>query len=434
MNKPIKVLLISYYWPPAGGGGVQRWLKFSKYLSEMNVELTVYTPENGEHPVIDESLVKEVSPKIKIITSPIWEPYQLFKLFTGKKKKEKVYSGFISEGKSNSMTQKLSVFIRGNFFIPDARKFWIKPSIKFLDKYVTENPVDLVISTGPPHSMHLIALGVKKKFNLPWIADFRDPWTKIDFYDQLMLSSFADASHKRKELSVLKNADKVVTVSPSWAQDFESIYKRDVQVIYNGFDPEDFKNTVPFDYSSFCITHTGSMNADRNPKVLWQALQQLCNENEKLKSALKIKLIGSVDFSIIQSIKEYGLEQNLEKVDFIPHSQIAKELCSSALLLLPINRTPNMAGVLPGKLYEYMGAKRPILCVGPKEGDAFQILSSTNSGYFADYDNVEVCKNLLQNTFEKFQSKTLEADSEGINKFSRKTLAEEYFELMKKLV
>nr|MBA2408145.1 glycosyl transferase family 1 [Chitinophagales bacterium] len=208
-----KVLIITYYWPPSGGAGVQRWLKMSKYLPEYGWEPIIYTPENAAYPIIDHSLEKDVLPGMKILRLPIWEPYDIYKRFVGRKKEEAVYSGFLSENKPKSFTEKISIWIRGNFFIPDARCFWIRPSIQFLTQELKKNPVDAIISTGTPHSMHLIGKGIKENLNIPWLADFRDPWTTIDFYGQLMLTRWADAKHHRLEKDVLKTADKVTTVS-----------------------------------------------------------------------------------------------------------------------------------------------------------------------------------------------------------------------------
>jgi hypothetical protein len=221
-----KVLIITYYWPPSGGAGVQRWLKFVKYLREFGWEPIVYTPENPEAPATDTSLLKDIPANITVIKQPIWEPYNLYKGFIGQKKEEKINAGFLSEKKKPGLAEKIAVWIRGNWFIPDARRFWIKPSVKFLSEHLRGNPVDVIVSTGPPHSMHLIALKLKKKLNIPWLADFRDPWTTIDFYDKLMLTKSSDKKHKGLELEVLKNADKVVTVSWNWSKDFKKILNR----------------------------------------------------------------------------------------------------------------------------------------------------------------------------------------------------------------
>ena len=198
-----RVLIISYYWPPSGGAGVQRWLKFVKYLRSFGWEPVVYTPENPEFPETDLSLAKDIPPGLEVIKQPIWEPYDTYKKLLGQKKEDKINAAFLSEKKKNSMLENFSVWVRGNFFIPDARKFWIRPSVKFLLNYLETNPVKAVISTGPPHSMHLIAMALAKKIKLPWLADFRDPWTNIDFYKDLRLSARADARHKKLEKKVL---------------------------------------------------------------------------------------------------------------------------------------------------------------------------------------------------------------------------------------
>ena len=221
-----KALVITYYWPPSGGAGVQRWLKFVKYLRSFGWEPVIYTPENPEFPETDHSLDKDVPGQLKVLKQPIWEPYDTYKKILGRRKDEKINAAFLSEKKKNSALENLSVWIRGNFFIPDARKFWIKPSIRFLLHYLQKDPVDVIISTGPPHSMHLIAMKVSGKLGLPWLADFRDPWTNIDFYKDLKLTSWADAIHRRLEKQVLGKADAVTVISPGMAADFSRIHQR----------------------------------------------------------------------------------------------------------------------------------------------------------------------------------------------------------------
>lgn len=423
-----KVLILSYYWPPAGGGGVQRWLKFSKYLHEFGWVPVIYTPENGETAAYDESLLKEVRPDIEIIRTPIWEPYHFYKKFIGKKKEDKVYSGFISEGKEKSLAQKIAIFIRGNFFIPDARCFWIQPSVKCLTKYLERHPVDAIISTGPPHSMHRIAYGLKQKFaNIPWVADFRDPWTNIDFYDQLYLTWLGDYVHKTMEKQVLRAADKIVTVSPSWAKDFEKISGRnDIQVITNGYDPEDFSNVRSAHYPLFTITHLGSMNEDRNPHVLWKAIKQLKTEGYRIK----VKLIGQVDHAIMRSVELNGLGQDVEQIKFLPHKAAIEELSKADVLLLPINDTPNQAGVLPGKLYEYLGSGANILCIGKQEGDAAKILSEFEQAIICGYEDVQSCIDGLK---QFYSNREVRANQTKIDKYSRKNLAGDYCALLNSL-
>lgn len=425
-----KVLIITYYWPPAGGGGVQRWLKFTKYLREHGIEPIIFTARGGEVPVIDESLEKEIPPGVRIIRHPIWEPYTFYKKLLGKKKNERVYSGFIQDQKSSGWKQKASVFIRGNFFIPDARMFWIRPSVKFLKRWLKDYSVDAIVSTGPPHSTHRIALQLKRATGLPWVADFRDPWTQIDFYDQLHLTKWADARHKKMEKEVLTEADAVVTVSPSWAKGLESLVDRKVAVVNNGFDPEDFDKVAEVPLKEFSICHVGSMNADRNPLALWDALHHLVREDERFHQKVKVRLIGQVDFAIEQAIQERELNQYVEKVPFMAHADIPAQLKQAAVLLLPVNKTPNMDGVVPGKLYEYLAAKRPVLVVGPPQGDTANIVAESGAGKIFDYSEVEELKNQLVQWMDAFEMGTLVVNPEEINRYSRKFLAGKFAEVI----
>ena len=210
-----------------------RWLKMSKFLPELGWQPIIYTPENPDSSVTDKSLIHEIHPDIVELKTPIWEPYDFYRKLTGKKSGTKFKAGYISEASTGNWKNKLSVFIRGNFMIPDPRKFWIKPSVKYLSGFLKDNHVDAMVSTGPPHSMHLIALGIKKKFDIPWIADFRDPWTQIDFYDKLRLTRCADKKHHKLENKVLQKADHVVTVSPGCAADLKTIAAKNVEIVFN---------------------------------------------------------------------------------------------------------------------------------------------------------------------------------------------------------
>ncbi len=424
-----KVLIITYYWPPSGGGGVMRWLKMTKYLPELGWKPVIYTPSNPDSSVSDESLLAEIHPETEEIKTPIWEPYSIYRKLTGIKKTEKFKAGYISEASSGSWKSKLSVFIRGNFLIPDPRKFWIKTSVKFLSKYLSENHIDLIVSTGPPHSMHLIALGLKKKFGVQWIADFRDPWTNIDFYEKLRLTKWADKKHKKLEQKVLQRADHVVTVSPSWQKDFEEISGRTVEIIYNGYDPDDFKFESTKTDDLFTFTHLGAFNKDRNPAGLWKALSELATENEGLKKALQIQLIGQTDESVVKDIQKNGLSENLKLVPYLPHNEGISLLSKSQVLLLPINDAKNAQGILPGKIYEYLAVKRPILAIGPTTADFAKIIAKTNSGVAHNFTDISGMKNSLKNFFGQYQKNNLQIESGSLEEFSRKNLAKKFIEL-----
>lgn len=388
-----KVLIISYYWPPSGGAGVQRWLKFVKYLREFGWEPIVYTAENPEVPVIDETLTKDIPEGITVLRTKVWEPYQIYKRLSGRKQSDRIQTAFLSEKKKPGTIENLSIWIRGNFFIPDARRFWIKPSVKYLSRYLNDNPVDLIISTGPPHSMHLIAMHLKGKTQIPWLADFRDPWTNIDFYHQLKLSRSADQKHRQLEKKVLHSADAVTVISQGMAADFNRIVSRNYHVITNGYDEDDFRNIEDHPiHDKFRIAHIGSLVKTRNPVVFWQALKELIHENPDISEKIEIALTGNVDISVKESVKEFGLEKVVVYQEYIPHAELYQEFNKTAALLLLINDTPNANLILTGKLFEYLGAKRPIICIGPTEGNSAKILMETKAGHCFDQKSKQELK------------------------------------------
>lgn len=430
-----KVLIITYYWPPTGGAGVQRWLKFSKYFRQFNWEPIIYTPSNPDFPINDETLLKDVLPNLEILKTQINEPYDVYRKIMGKKKTDTVNQGFLSESKENKVLQKMMIWVRGNFFIPDARKFWIKPSVSYLSDYLKKHKIDAIISTGPPHSMHLIALGLKQQFNIPWIADFRDPWTQIDFYNQLQLTKWADRTHKKLEKSVLKSANKVVTVSGHWAEDLKLLCNRNIDVITNGFDAEDFTSTEDTNLMpGFLFHHIGALNKDRNPHTLWKVLGDLCKENNAFKRDLKLKFTGKTDAAVFESLKDHGIFENAEKTDYMAHSEVIKLLLKSPVLLLPLNDTPNILGIVPGKLFEYLAAQRPIFAIGNVEGDTAKIIADAHAGTMVGFKDEEHTKKHVLELYEQFNKQTLQIDSTSIEKYSRRSCAESYTTLLNEIV
>ena len=415
-----KVLLITYYWPPSGGAGVQRVLKMGKYFQEYGWKPIIYTAENPAYPIIDESLLKDIPSELTVIKGPIWEPYELYKKFTGQGKKEKVYSGFLNEKKKLSFTKKLSIWIRGNFFIPDARRFWIKPSTKLLTEYLKENPVDAIISSGPPHTAHIIARNLKRIIQKPWIADFRDPWTNIDFYDQLMLSRWADRIHHKMEKSVIQEAEKVITVSWAWEKEFAEMGANAVGVINNGFDHNDFNFEKPPLEEKFVFSHIGYLNGDRNPKALWEAFGGICKEIPTVKKNLVLRFIGKTDYITFQQIEENGLSDCVEKIAYVPHSEVLNYTCSSQVLMLLVNNVPNVMGHIPGKTYEYIGSRRPILAIGPEDADFAKVIRETNSGEICDFEDKEKMKRVILSYFRRYKKQELFNEAGDIMKYTRK--------------
>ncbi|MCO5274570.1 MAG: glycosyltransferase [Flavobacteriales bacterium] len=369
-----RVLIITYYWPPNGGAGVYRWLKLSKLLPEHGWLPVIYTPVNPEVVADDPGLLKDVSQDLEVVKRPITEPFNLYKRFTGRSTKEKVQVGFLNEKKQGGWKEDLALWVRSNFFIPDARVWWVRPSVKFLKEYLRKNPVDAIISTGPPHSMHLIGLGLKRALGVKWIADFRDPWTDIDFYAQLKLTRWADAKHKRLEGEVLREADRVLCVSWHWADDLKKLGAKQVEVITNGYDPDDLPSpSEPVD-EAFSLVHIGSLSPSRNAPELWRALKQLCDEDPVFAAKFKLRFVGPVDHTIAESVAEAGLGAHLERTGRVSHEEAMRHMQRARALLLLVNDTPNLMGILPGKLFEYVSTGRPVLAVGPVEGDVSRVL------------------------------------------------------------
>ena len=406
-----------------GGGGVQRWLKMVKYIRQYGWEPIIFTAKDAEVSLSDPALLSEIPENVETHRVPIWEPFGLYKKLLGKGKGEKIQPGLLAESDKAGWKNELGLWVRGNVFIPDAKMFWIKPSVKYLSNYLKTNKVDAIISSGPPHSTHMIAKKLKRKFNIKWLADFRDPWTFVDYYDQLKISDWADKRHRALEKSVLAEADKTITVTWNWADDFNKKNIKTVDVVTNGYDPADFVNATGNVPDWFSITHIGSMNKDRNPDILWPVLKELCDNLEGFSSKLKIRLIGPVDFQIFKSIEENGLNEFLEHTPYKGHSEVVEDLLDSAIQLLPINNTANLLGVVPGKLFEYIGSRRPILCIGTKVGDAAKIIRETKSGVVFDYNEKEELKTYLTQAFAEFKNGTLKSESQDFTRFSREVLA-----------
>lgn len=422
-----KVLIITYYWPPAGGPGVQRWLKFVKYLPDFGIQPIVYIPENPTYPIVDKNLVNEVSDEVIILKQRIFEPYQLAS-FLSKNKIKKMNSGIIPNQKKQSFLDKVFLWIRGNLFIPDARFFWVKPSIAYLEKYIVENNIDTIVTSGPPHSLHLIGLELKKKFNLYWFADFRDPWTTIGYHKSLRLSDFAAQRHKDLESEVLNTADTIIVTSKTTKTEFESLTTKPIAVITNGFDVENVeKQTLD---TKFSMAHIGSFLSARNPKLLWESLVELTTEIPGLKSHLEIKLIGAVSQEVLDSITDFGLNDYLNNLGYVSHQEaIAHQRKSQVLLLIEID-SEETKSIIPGKLFEYMVSNRPIIAIGPNGSDFAEIITNTNTGVFFDYSEKVKLKSLILDHYNQFLVGKLQSHGIGLQKYSRKNLTQQLAQLI----
>ena len=416
-----KLLIITYYWPPAGGPGVQRWLKFVKYLPDFGIQPIVYIPENPTYPIVDEGLVNEVSDQAIILKNRIFEPYQLAG-FLSKKETKKISSGIIPAAKKQSFIEKIMLWVRGNLFIPDARMYWVKPSVAYLTKYIQEHQIDTIVTSGPPHSLHLIGLKLKQELGVKWLADFRDPWTTIGYHKALKLSSYAAKRHKKLEHQVLNSADTIIVTSKTTKTEFEAITKQPIEVITNGYDVEAVaKPTLD---EKFTMAHIGSFLSDRNPKILWEVLYELISENETFKTHFQLKLIGKVSQEILDSISNYKLDEYLNNLGYVSHAEAIKHQRASQVLLLIEIDSEGTKSILPGKLYEYMVSERPIIAIGPKDSDFAEIITSTNTGVFFEYDKKEKLKATILNYFHLYQEHNLKVYPVGLQQYSRKNLTQ----------
>ncbi|MGC3977731.1 MAG: glycosyl transferase family 1 [Paludibacteraceae bacterium] len=429
-----RVLIITYYWIPSGGAGVQRWVKFTKYFRSFGWEPIIYAPQNPEYPSEDFSFQKDIASDIQVIKTPIWEPYNIYRNIFGKKG-EKINAGFISENKKSGWKEKLSIWIRGNFLIPDPRKFWVKPSVKYLKKILENNPVDAFVTTGPPHSMHLIGLGLKKHFpRLAWIADFRDPWTNIDFYKELNLTAISDSIHRRLERKVIQSADCVVVVSNEMVKEFGMLNPHRICLLTNGYDDDDTNTEGIVLDERFTLSHIGTLNYSRNPKLLWRVLSELCKENAHFRHDLQIQLVGKTDFIVREDIHTFDLSQNLHKINYLNHADAIRKQNSAQVLLLLINNTANAKGILTGKFFEYLAAKRPILAIGPTDGDVAKILHETQAGKVVDFKDFTELKNTILEYYHRYKHGSLSVvGSNSVEKYSRKELTKQLAELLNEI-
>lgn len=426
---PKKVLIISYYWPPAGGPGVQRWLKFVKYLPEFGVEPIVYIPENPSYPLVDENLLNEVPKGATILKQPIFEPYALAGMFS-KKKTKTISSGLINT-KKQSFVEKLLLYVRGNFFIPDARKYWVKPSVKYLSGYITENNIDTIITTGPPHSLHLIGMQLQEIMGVKWIADFRDPWTTIGYHKKLKLTQKSATKHKALEKEVLQKANQVIVTSLTTKKEFKTITNQPIEVITNGYDDISFTEKVALD-KKFTLAHIGSLLTGRNPLVLWNALSELIKENELFAKAFELKLIGAVSEDVLASIKGSGLASHINLVGYVSHHEAQVAQRQSQVLLLVEIDSPETKCIIPGKVFEYIQSGRPIIAFGPNQADFKQIITQTNTGKVFNYfvDKIEL-KEQITAQFELYQESKLQVHGMGIQQYHRKELTNRLANLLK---
>lgn len=420
MTQPKKVLIVCYYWPPAGGPGVQRWLKFVKYLPEFGIEPIVYVPDNPSYPITDEALLKEVPKGVTLLKRPIKEPYGVAGMLS-QKHTNSISAGLVPAPKKQNALQKALLYIRGNYFIPDARVGWVKPSITYLKQVLATQGIETVITTGPPHSMHLIGLGLKKALpKVEWLADFRDPWTTIGYHSKLKMTIKTQEKHQALEKEVLQTADKIVVTSPSTKEEFAQSTTQPITVITNGYDIEE--NQEIHINKHFTLAHIGSLLSDRNPTILWSVISKISKVNTAFRNSLRLSLAGRVSQDVLDSIGDFDLTPYVDVKGYISHSEaIQLQRSSNVLLLIEID-AKHTQSIIPGKLFEYLAARRPILAIGPEGSDMEAIIKSTQSGSYHNYTEETRIEKVILAHFERFLNKKEALQKGNITPYHRKTL------------
>ena len=424
-----RVLIITYYWPPSGGSGVQRWLKFAKYLPEAGWELVIFTPENPDFDLQDETLLKEISPDLEVIRFPIWEPYQLFSKV---KKQGNSHPGRILEQPKKGFLEKLAIWLRANLLVPDPRVFWVKPSVQFLSQLLKEGQFQAIITTGPPHSLHLIGQQLKQKYGIPWLADFRDPWSQWEFLDTLPMLPFIRRRHEALERKVLQQADVVVTISPTFQRDLERLSGRKIDLITNGYDPAD----IPQDFAprpkaanQLHLIYTGIIDAIRNPLPLMQALKV---EFEEAGEEVSWTFVGKVSEQVQQQVQEDSwLQAHIHFAGYVPHQQVFDFYGKADALVLILTDTKNAKGNIPGKLFEYLATGLPVLALGDPQGDSSEILSQAGAGAVLSHGDQLAMRQALRRLYQTAGAQQAVGSLEA---YSRKTGSKQVAALLEGII
>lgn len=370
-----KVLVITYYWPPSGGAGVQRWVKFIKYFKNQNIDPYIISvdPDFASYPVIDKSLINDIPKNTNVYITKTNEPYSIYKKINNN---QTPYAGFANEGRPNFL-QKIARFVRGNFFIPDSRKGWNDFAYKKAVKVLEKENIDTVITTSPPHSTQLIGLKLKETLNIKWIADLRDPWTDIYYYKSMLHTKWAKRKDLNYEKAVIEKSDKIVVVSDSIKQllinKSNLIQESKIHVIPNGFDEEDFSVSSTNKNNKFLLSYVGTITKDYPLDSIKKSITNL---------NINLEFTGKADHPTKHLLNEIAVFNN-----HVKHKESINLLLASDMLLLVIPKIANNKGILTGKLFEYLGARKPILCIGPTDGDAAKIIKECKAGKIFDYSD-----------------------------------------------
>lgn len=430
-----KILIITYYWPPSGGVGVQRWLHFAINLKKLGFEPIIYTPKNPQFEISDHDLVHLVR-DIEVVKKSIWEPFAFFHKITGNKNKKGVKQGMVLEKPEQTFLDKLFVWVRGNLFVPDSRIFWVRPSVKFLSEYLTANNIQTIITTGPPHSMHLIGLALKRKEpTLKWLADFRDPWSHWDLLGRLYTTKIVHHLHRKLEKKVVENSDRLIVTSRGTGELFKLKYNIDPEVIMNGISIVESGKSESDDSSDrFVIGYFGMLNEFRNPRTFWECIEEIFSQNKSFRDVVEIRIGGIISESIVAELKtKYSFYKNIKFLGYLPHNEVFEEYKKSSVLLLLQNQTSNSEFLIPAKFFEYLTAFKPILGIGIIPSDLHGFFKDGSIGSFVKTSDADGIKDFILSNFNAGFKTNFEDYERLLKEHSRENQAQKLVSSLKKL-
>ncbi|TVR78313.1 MAG: hypothetical protein EA412_09145 [Chitinophagaceae bacterium] len=436
-EKP-KILIITYYWPPAGGIMVQRVLKFCKYLSKLGWEPVVLTTKKGTYPIVDYQLLEEIDPSLKVYKTKSFEPLAIYARLKGGKN-ETVPVGMRGMEKDSSFLTKLATYIRANFFIPDARKGFVSYAYKSALKIIEDENIRAILTTGPPHSTHLAGLKLKEKIGLPWLADFRDPWVNI-YYNQFLPRT---KSTQKKDLNlqnkVLKQADVTLAVGRTLMNELTPEAKK-VELVYNGFDEDNFPESlfVENPQDKFLLLYPGNLLPGQDLKVVLNAIQSLIEKNESFKKDFCFDFTGNLDNETRHLFKSFPHRENVKVSDYVPYNEIIKKMVQKSSLLLLLAQDIPQKPPPPGKLFDFIAARTTVLGVGPENSDAREVVLDSGIGkMFLSTEQMQIEDFLLAN-YEKWkenaQQKTFLTMTDKMKNYSRENQTKRLVEILNTLV
>ena len=424
-----KLLVIVYYWPPCGGVGVQRWLRFIKYLPQHGWETTVLTTQNGDFPAIDESLLKSIPKSIKVIRTKTPTFSRMYKRFSRSRESNVPY-GSLETNSTDPLFRKISIWIRLNLVIPDARKIWNKFAYQSAKKELLTDKYDVVITTGPPHSTHLIGLKLKKKYNINWIADFRDPWTQMGYLKNVKRLKATSYFDRLLENKVVKTCDALLAASQKIISDLNCSPDK-IHLITNGFDPQDYKGIKKEKIDdNFNLNYFGTLPPESNPISVLEAVIQL---NKKGITDIKMNFWGNLSEEVIEQINKLDDIGIVKFHQHTGHQKAIELMYNSSMLLLMINNVKNNEGIITAKIFEYMGSGVTILGVGPTESEPAIILQETGSGKMFQYNKVDEIADHIENVYKPWK-KGKETGPKDIKKYSCVNLTKELNTILDKFV